>query len=148
MLLLSPNLMGGQRDVTCEIMYPNWCPCLLCNFQTILGKHYSYTNQGVEINEKKFWRGPKKTGAAAVCAISHRMGRTFLCMEIPLTRGNLLEKIPGAAPQKMGADKEKLHTKKQKLIAHVSCIPNMSSSTLVPHQLGANASCHWWLPPM
>jgi len=148
MLLLSPNLMGGQRDVTCEIMYPNWCPCLLCNFQTILGKHYSYTNHGVEINEKKLWRGPKKTGAAAVCAISHRMGRTFLCMEIPLTRGNLLEKIPGAAPQKMGADKEKLHTKKQKLIAHVSCIPNMSSSTLVPHQLGANASCHWWLPPM
>jgi len=111
MLLLSPNLIGGQRDVTCEIMYPNWCPCLLCNFQTILGKHYSYTNQGVEINEKKFWRGPKKTGAAAVCAILHRMWRTFLCMEIPLTRGNLRGKNPGAAPQKTGADKEKLHTK-------------------------------------
>jgi hypothetical protein len=54
---------------------------------------------------------PKKTGAAAVCAISHRMGRTFLCMEIPLTRGNLGGKNPGAAPQKTGADKEKLHTK-------------------------------------
>jgi hypothetical protein len=119
-MLLVKSCTPIGAHASCEIFKPYWE-----NIIVIPTKAWKSTrkNSGAD---------PKKTGAAAVCAISHHMGRTFLCMEIPLTRGNLLEKIPGAGPQKMGADKEKLHTKNQKLIAHVSCIPNMSSSTLVP----------------
>ena len=104
--------MGGQGDVTCEIIYPPiWWPCLE-QFHT--GKTFSFTvlpPNTWKSTRKNSGADQKKTGVAAVCAISHRMWRTFLCMEIPLTRGNLGGKNPGAAPQKTGADKEKLHTK-------------------------------------
>jgi hypothetical protein len=98
-MLLVKSCTPIGAHVSCEIFKPYWE-----NIIVIPTKAWKPTrkNSGAD---------PKKTGAASVCAISHRMWRTFLCMEIPLTRGNLGGKNPGAAPQKTGADKEKLHTK-------------------------------------
>jgi hypothetical protein len=119
MLLLSPNLMGGQRDVTCEIMYPNWCPCLLCNFQTILGKHYSYTNQGVEINEEKFWRGPEKNWRGCCVRNFAPYGENVPLYGDTTNTWKLTGKNSWRGPPKNGRGQRKTAHKKTK--AYCSC---------------------------